>query len=100
MCECLTSSATDTGGTDGTGGDRGGTVFGLIGTLCSGVQGDFAVARGQNQRANNVMMQVNTFFDLEQRNLQQQEQNHLNLTLCCKNVYLPDINEVVGGWWM
>ena len=46
------------------------------------------------------MMQVNMFLDLEQRNLQQQEQNHLNLTLCCKNVYLPDINEVVGGWWM
>ena len=49
MCECLTSSpVTDAGGTAGTdttGGDGGGTVFGLIGTLCSGVQGDFAVVR-------------------------------------------------------
>ena len=71
MCECLTSSpVTDTGGTagiDGSGGDGGGTVFGLIGTLCSGVQGDFAVVRVSSvwcttgEYHTNITMQVNTF---------------------------------------
>ena len=69
----------------------------------SGVQGDFDVVRISSvwcmtaKSTGKCTMQVNMFLDLEQRNLQQQEHNHLNLSLCCKNVYLPEMNEVVVG---
>ena len=45
---CLTSSpATDTGGTDGTGGDGGGTVFGLIGDPLFWCTGRLCCGQGQ-----------------------------------------------------